>query len=93
MRVALELEFPDEKAALFVRLLQSLPPGLTARFSRPKPGQLTDLAETESTGLTSAEEKQLMHELFGAWKSDVSGEEMVREIYDARHSDHRDVEL
>ena len=43
--------------------------------------------------LTAAEEKQLLHELFGAWKSDVSGEEMVREIYDARQSDHRDVEL
>ena len=93
MRVSLELEFPDEKAALFVRLLQSLPPGLTARFSCPRPGQSTDFAEAESTELTAAEEKQLLHELFGAWKSDVSGEEMVREIYDARQSDHRDVEL
>ena len=93
MRVALELEFPDEKAALFVRLLQSLPPGLTVHFSRPKPGQSTAFAEAEATELNAAEEKLLMHELFGAWKSDVSGEEMVREIYDARQSDHRDVAL
>ena len=76
-----------------MRLLQSLPPGLTARFSRPKPGQLTDFAEAEPKELTAAEEKQLLHELFGAWKSDVSGEEMVREIYESRQSDHRDVEL
>ena len=93
MRVALELEFPDEKAALFVRLLQSLPPGLTAHFSRPKPGQSSEFDEVEPTVLSGAEEKLLLHELFGAWKSDVSGEEMVREIYDARQSDHREVEI
>ena len=93
MRITLELEFPDEKADLFVRLLQFLPPGLTAHFSRPDLNQSADIAGPESAELTDAEEKQLLHELFGAWKSDVSGEEMVRQIYEARQSNHRAVDL
>ena len=93
MRVALELEFPEDKAALFVRLLQSLPPGLTAHFVRPKPSPSTDAAEPEATELTAAEEKQLLHDLFGAWKSDVGGEEMVRQIYEARQTNHREVDV
>lgn len=91
MRIALELEFPDAQAASFVQLLAL--PGLTARFLQID--QQVESTTTQATDkkLSTAEEEALLHELFGAWKNGVSGEEMVREIYEARDSSHREVEL
>ena len=91
MRVAVELEFPDDRAAAAFQWLQSLPADMVAHFtSRKQPGQAAQPATEE---LSETEQQQLLHELFGAWKDGVSGEEMVREIYEARDSGHREVEL
>lgn len=91
MRVAIALGFPDSRAAAAFQWLQSLPADVVAHFtSRKQTGQVVRPAPEE---LSEAEQQQLLHELFGAWKDGVSGEEMVREIYEARDSGHREVEL
>lgn len=91
MRVAVELEFPDNQAAAAFQWLQSLPADFVAHFAGR---QQRELAARPATGeLSEAEQQRLLHELFGAWKDGVSGEEMVREIYEARDSGHREVEL
>jgi len=96
MKLAVELEFPEEQAALALEWLQSLPTGIAARLR----GKGKKLAENQPAGtakvnasLSVAEEQQLLHELFGAWKSDVSGDEMNRTIDEARQTGHREVEL
>ncbi len=96
MKLAVELEFSEEQVASALVWLQSLPTGIAARL-RGKGKKLVEkpavgAAETEAT-LSVAEEKQLLHELFGAWKSDVSGDEMNRIIDEARQTGHREVEL
>ena len=91
MRVAVELEFPDDRAAAAFQWLQSLPEDFVAHFvSSSQRGQAVPLIAGEAV---AAEQQRLLHELFGAWKEGVSGEEMVREIYEARDSGHREVEL
>ena len=92
MRVALQLEFPDEQAATAFQWLQSIPSGLVARFQgkqQPAP------AETVLPGeeLSEAEQHQLLHEVFGSWQSEESGEEMVRRIYADRQDQPREVDL
>ncbi|RZK31017.1 MAG: hypothetical protein EOO63_05240 [Hymenobacter sp.] len=91
MRVAVELEFPDDRAAAAFQWLQSLPADVVAYFAHRSPRELPSQPATEE--LSEAEQQRLLHELFGAWKDGVSGEEMVREIYEARDSGHREVEL
>ena len=94
MKIALELEFPDEQAAAFMQRLQSLP-GLTARFLRLRPEPQTASDETgEAVGeLTEAEQKALLYKVFGSWQSDVSSDEMVRQIYADRRDEPREVNL
>ena len=73
--------------------LQSLP-GLTARFLRLRPEPQTALTGSEIVGeLTEAEQKALLYKVFGGWQSDVSGEEMVRQIYADRRDAPREVNL
>ena len=93
MKIALELEFPDEQAAAFMQRLQSLP-GLTARFLRLQPDQQTEQPASELAGeLTEAEQKALLYKVFGGWQSEVSGDEMVRQIYADRRDEPREVNL
>lgn len=93
MKIALELEFPDEQAAAFMQRLQSLP-GLTARFLRLRPEVQASAVVSEASGeLTEAEQKALLYKVFGGWQSDVSGDEMVRQIYADRRDEPREVNL
>lgn len=93
MKIALELEFPDEQAAAFMQRLQSLP-GLTARFLRLRPESQMVTSASEATGeLTEDEQKALLYKVFGSWQSDVSGDEMVRQIYADRRDEPREVNL
>ncbi|MFC6225984.1 hypothetical protein ACFP2F_22260 [Hymenobacter artigasi] len=93
MKIALELEFPDEQAAAFMQRLQSLP-GLTARFLRLRPEpQVSPSAAEVTDELTEAEQKALLYKVFGSWQSDVSGDEMVRQIYADRRDEPREVNL
>ncbi|GAB2696977.1 hypothetical protein GCM10011495_29160 [Hymenobacter frigidus] len=94
MRVALELEFPDEQAAAALNWLQSIPSGLVAKFrgNQRLPGEAT-MPEAAEEGAAEAEQNRLLHEVFGSWKSEESGEEMVRRIYADRQDQPREVEL
>ena len=93
MKIALELEFPDEQAAAFMQRLQRVP-GLTARFLRLRPEVQVSAVVSESSGeLTEAEQKALLYKVFGSWQSDVSGDEMVRQIYADRRDGPREVNL
>lgn len=92
MRVALQLEFPDEQAATEFQWLQSLPSDLVAKFQGE---QQPALVKTVRPGeeLSEAEQHRLLHEVFGSWKSEESGEEMVRRIYADRQDQPREVDL
>ena len=93
MRVAIELAFPDEQAVAFVQRLQSLP-GLTIRFLDLQPAPPETSARSETAGkLTEAEQKSLLYKVFGGWQSDVSGDEIVRQIYADRRDQPREVDL
>ena len=96
MKLAVELEFSEEQAALALEWLQSLPAGIAARLrgkgKKLAKNQSIDSVKASAT-LSLAEEQQLLHELFGAWKSEVSGDEMNRAIDEARQTGHREVEL
>ena len=96
MKFALELEVPDEQAIAALRWLQSIPSGLVAKFrgGQPRPSEVT-LPGTDATSeeLPEAEQHRLLHEVFGSWKSEESGEEMVRRIYADRQDQPREVNL
>ncbi|HEX8348858.1 MAG TPA: hypothetical protein VF598_02775 [Hymenobacter sp.] len=96
MKFALELEVPDEQAAAALQWLQSIPDGLVAKFRGKQnlPGEIALLERNEAgEELTEAEQNRLLHEVFGAWKSEESGEEMVRRIYADRQDQSREVDL
>lgn len=86
MKLALELEFPDDQAARVLRLLQSVP-DVTARIL-PHPASVGMESE-----LSPAEQSRLLHEVFGSWKSEESGEDMVRRLYADRQDHPREVNL
>jgi 2-phospho-L-lactate transferase/gluconeogenesis factor (CofD/UPF0052 family) len=88
MKLALELEFSDNQAAHVLRLLQSIP-DVTARIL-PHPASAT--ADTEAE-LSPEQQRILLHEVFGSWKSEESGEDMVRRIYADRQDQPREVNL
>ena len=88
MKLALELEFPDDQAAHVLRLLQSVPE-VTARIL-PHPASV---GASAAAPLSEADQQRLMHELFGSWQSEESGEELARQIQEARYFRERDVEL
>lgn len=73
--------------------LQSLP-GLTARLLRLRPAQsVSPAASAPVNELTEAEQKTLLYKVFGGWQSEVSGDEMVRQIYADRRDEPREVGL
>lgn len=43
--------------------------------------------------IEKAEKQRRFLELFGAWESEQTGDELVKEIYDARMDEPRDIEL
>jgi hypothetical protein len=91
MKIDVQLEFPAEQAALALEWLQNLPNGLVARFQGRAQRELIATPATEE--LSEAEQNQLLHEVFGSWKSAESGEEMVRRIYADRQDQPRAVDL
>lgn len=91
MKVAFELEFLDNRAAAAFQWLQSLPSDMVAHFISSR----TSRPATESAvgELSAAEQQQLLHEVFGSWQSDESGEELARSIYADRQDQPREVNL
>lgn len=93
MELDVKLKFPTEKAAAVLEWLRSLPYGAAELQSRPTnvPADATAPVETAASDL--AERERLFYSLFGAWKSEETGEELNRMLQEARHTEQRDIEL
>lgn len=96
MKIALELEFPDEQAASVMRQLQGLPE-MTIRFLRLDAATRLSLSATQysagNSRLSEQQQNELLDQVFGSWQSDETGEELVRQIYQARQDKPRDITL
>ena len=96
MKVALELEFPDEHAASVIRQLQDLPE-MTIRFLK------TDILaqQSASTGqhlagkvpLSEQEQNELLDKVFGSWQQEEGEEDLMSQIYGSRRDAPREVNL
>lgn len=90
MKVALELEFPDEQAASVMRQLQSLPK-MTIRFLE------TDMQHEARIGdkmpLSEQEQHALLDQVFGSWQQEEGEEDLLSQIYGARRDTPREVNL
>jgi maltooligosyltrehalose synthase len=94
MKVAFELEFPDEQAADAFRWLQNLPTGWAARWKQRKSKKAIVAPERSSQPkLSEADQNRLLNEFAGSWQSDEDGTELARQIRESRHFRDRDVEL
>jgi hypothetical protein len=91
MKLAVELEFPDEQASAAIQWLQSLPVGFVARFQGHQ--QREPVATPATEELSEAEQHRLLHEVFGSWKSEESGEDLISQIYGSRQDQPREVNL
>jgi hypothetical protein len=92
MRVALELEFPDEQAASVMRQLQSLPE-MTIRFLKtdaqvPAPNPISN-----KEPLSEQEQHALLDQVFGFWQQEEGEEDLLSQIYGSRRDAPREVEL
>jgi len=94
MKFALELEVPDEQAVAALHWLQNIPDGLTAKLRGKQhlPGEVSG-PDADAEELPEVEQSRLLHEVFGSWKSEETGEEMVRRIYADRQDQPREVNL
>ncbi|MBO0357676.1 hypothetical protein J0X19_06940 [Hymenobacter sp. BT186] len=86
MKLALELEFPDDQAANVLRLLQNTP-NTTARILTHPASVPTSASKSE------AELEALFQQLVGSWQSDENGDELNRQLREARQDQPRDIEL
>ncbi len=94
MKVAFELEFPDEQAADAFRWLQNLPAGWAARWKQRKSKQNIIAPESgNQPKLSEADQNRLLDEFTGSWQSDEDGTELARQIRESRYFRDRDVEL
>lgn len=93
MELDVKLKFPTEKAAAVLEWLRSLPYGAAELQSRPVESSSATAAVAETTATDLAERERLFYSLFGAWKSEESGEELNRMLQAARYTEQRDIEL
>lgn len=93
MKVA--LEFPDEKAAFVMELLNSLPYMKAHAIELDTPAMpVPTSSSSEANAAKAAEREQKFYALFGAWKEDgETGDDFNRMLQEARHTEHRDIEL
>lgn len=88
MEIDVKLRFPTEKAAAILEWLSSLPCGAAELRSRTAGNAANPSAADE------AERERRFYALFGAWKSDgETGDDLNRLLQEARHTEHRDIEL
>ena len=92
MELEVKLKFPTDKAAAILEWLRSLPYGAAELQSRNAEAQSTPTA-TEVKSDELVERERIFYSLFGAWKSEETGEELNRMLQEARHSEQRDIEL
>ena len=93
MKVAFELEFPDEQAADAFRWLQNLPTGWAARWKQRKTKKPVVNGRDSQARLSETDQNRLLDEFAGSWQSDEDGTELARQIRESRYFRDRDVEL
>ncbi|UOQ74026.1 hypothetical protein [Hymenobacter cellulosilyticus] len=86
MKLALELEFPDDQAANVLRLLQNTP-HITARILTHPASVPTSVSKSET------ELEALFQQVAGSWQSDENGDELNIQLREARQDQPRDIEL
>ena len=92
MELEVKLKFPPEKAAVILEWLRSLPYGAAELQGRNAEAESAPTAfDIKSSEL--AERERIFYSLFGAWKSEETGEELNRLLQEARHTEQRDIEL
>lgn len=85
MELDVRLKFPTEKVEAVLEWLRSLPYG--AVELQPRAAEAADAAKV-------AEREQRFYALFGAWKEEgETGDDFNRMLQEARHTEHRDIEL
>ena len=85
MELDVRLKFPTEKVEAVLEWLRSLPYG--AVELQPRAAEAADAAK-------AAEREQKFYALFGAWKEEgETGDDFNRMLQEARHTEHRDIEL
>jgi cell division septation protein DedD len=92
MELEVKLKFPTEKAAAILEWLRSLPHGAAELQSRTAEAQAAPTV-TEVTSDELAERERIFYSLFGAWKSEETGEELNRMLQESRYTEQRDIEL
>ena len=92
MELEVKLKFPTEKAAAILEWLRSLPYGAAELQSRntDAPSEPVVMASNPED---AAERERVFYSLFGAWKSEETGDELNRMLQEARHTEQRDIEL
>ena len=93
MKVAFELEFPDEQAADVFRWLQNLPVGWAARWKQRRTKKYVNTNLDNQPKLSTADQNRLIDEFAGSWQSDEAGTELVHQLRESRYFRDRDVEL
>lgn len=93
MKIAFELEFPDEQAADAFRWLQNLPAGWAARWKQGKAKKQVTNNPADQPKRSEVEQHQLLNEFAGSWQSDEDGTELAHQIRESRYFRDRDVEL
>lgn len=96
MRVALELEFPDEQAASVMRQLQGLPE-MTIRFLRTDAPEQRNASVSQRSvrkaPLSEREQTELLDQVFGSWQQEDGEEDLMSQIYGSRRDAPREVNL
>jgi len=92
MRVALELEFPDEQAASVMRQLQSLPE-MTIRFLKTDAQYLDNEILSSREPLSEQEQHAMLDQVFGSWQQEKGEEDLLSQIYGSRRDAPREVNL
>ena len=87
MRMAVELEFPDEQTAAVMRQLQRVPQ-MTIRFLEPDAHM-----QPSAAPLSVQEQHALLDQVFGSWQQEEGEEDLMSQIYGSRRDAPREVNL
>lgn len=91
MELDVKLKFPSENAAAILAWLRSLPYGVVELRGQEATASTAAAVPTESAELD--EREQRLRALFGAWKSEQTGDELNQLLQQARYTEQRDIKL
>ena len=90
MRIALELEFPDEQAASVMWQLQNVPQ-MTIRFLETDAQAQPPRQLGSKEPLSGQAQHALLDQLFGSWQQEEGEEDLLSQIYGSRRDAPREV--